>query len=193
MNKNATNNRKEQLLATSINLFAQHGYDSVSVRDIAKAAGLSEAALYKHFTSKQEMALSIFSSIILQYTNKIKRLDSGSAIVRLQQIVDITYDFYIQNPDAIRFALLSQHSFWELVANDHRPHLVIKQILLEGIQHGEIPQQPVNFWITIFAGILLEPLTQYPYFADDLPSLDELKTKVKLIVIKVFSQDNMEV
>lgn len=181
--------KKEEILKASLILFAAKGYDAVSVRDIAKAAGVSEAALYKHFKGKEDMALYIFTAIISDYTSRIKQIDcsENGAIAKLCRIVEITYDLYREYPAEIRFTLLSQYSFWELVAEEVKPHLVIRKILEEGMNKGEIPRQEVYFWITVFTGIMLQPLNQYLYFHDVLPEFDALKTKVTCLVHKLFS------
>ena len=46
---------KERILETALELFAQNGYLGTSMNDIAGKLGLTKAALYKHYTSKQEI------------------------------------------------------------------------------------------------------------------------------------------
>ena len=46
---------KERILETALELFAQSGYLGTSMNDIAKQLGITKAALYKHYTSKQEI------------------------------------------------------------------------------------------------------------------------------------------
>lgn len=46
---------KERILETALELFAQSGYLGTSMNDIAKKLGITKAALYKHYTSKQEI------------------------------------------------------------------------------------------------------------------------------------------
>lgn len=53
---------KEKILLQALSLFAQRGYDGASMSDIAAPLGITKAALYKHFKSKQE----IFDSIIAE-------------------------------------------------------------------------------------------------------------------------------
>lgn len=50
---------KERILRISLELFAQKGFDGVSVRDIAKEVGVRESALYKHYKNKQDILDSI--------------------------------------------------------------------------------------------------------------------------------------
>ena len=47
--------RKSAILRAAAPLIAQSGLHGASVRDIALAAGVSEALLYKHFPSKQAL------------------------------------------------------------------------------------------------------------------------------------------
>ena len=47
--------RREEILEASLALFAHHGLHGVTTRMIADAAGVSEALLYRHFRSKEEL------------------------------------------------------------------------------------------------------------------------------------------
>jgi AcrR family transcriptional regulator len=51
---------KEKILKESMRLFSIKGFDSVSIRCIADAVGVTNSALYKHFKSKQ----AIFDAIV---------------------------------------------------------------------------------------------------------------------------------
>ena len=50
----------ERILLTSLELFAQKGYEAASVSDIAGALGITKGALYRHFRSKG----AIFEAIL---------------------------------------------------------------------------------------------------------------------------------
>jgi AcrR family transcriptional regulator len=181
--------KKGELLRASLELFATRGYDAVSVRDIAKDAGVSEAALYKHFAGKEDMALFIFSGIISEYTARLTTIAAGpgGAVARLGRVVDLTYDLYGEHPAEIRFALLSQYVFWDKVAEEIKPHFVLRQIIAEGMDRGEIPRRGVYLWIAVFSGLMMQPLAQHRYFADVLPGLGELKNEVKVLLGKLFA------
>ncbi|MEU8802034.1 TetR/AcrR family transcriptional regulator [Spirillospora sp. NPDC048819] len=49
---------RERLLRAAADGFAQHGYDGTRVADIARAAGVSNGALYAHFDSKAELLVA---------------------------------------------------------------------------------------------------------------------------------------
>ena len=48
-------NTKERIMETALELFAEKGYLGTSMNDIAKQLGFTKAALYKQYTSKQEI------------------------------------------------------------------------------------------------------------------------------------------
>ena len=50
---------RDTILDTSTKLFSQHGYNGVSIRDIAQACGMTNAALYYHFKNKEDLFLAM--------------------------------------------------------------------------------------------------------------------------------------
>lgn len=52
-------NRKLQILRVAIGLFSQRGFRGTTTKEIAAAAGVSEAMLFKHFATKQELYSAI--------------------------------------------------------------------------------------------------------------------------------------
>lgn len=52
---------KEKIFNVAIELFASKGFKGTSVREIAKVLGLTEGAIYRHFSSKDEILENIFS------------------------------------------------------------------------------------------------------------------------------------
>ena len=52
---------KEQILLTALELFSQRGFNAVSVSDIAGKLGITKGALYRHYTSKQDIFQKILA------------------------------------------------------------------------------------------------------------------------------------
>ncbi|MDO4380301.1 MAG: TetR/AcrR family transcriptional regulator [Clostridia bacterium] len=64
---------KEKILLSALRLFAERGYEAVSVSDIAGELSITKGALYKHYKNKQ----SIFDSIVL----RMEELDFERAVL----------------------------------------------------------------------------------------------------------------
>ncbi|MEU0372890.1 TetR/AcrR family transcriptional regulator [Streptomyces sp. NPDC006283] len=56
--------RRNELLATAAEVFAEQGYDATTVREIADAAGIMAGSLYYHFDSKESMLDEILSTFL---------------------------------------------------------------------------------------------------------------------------------
>ena len=62
---------KEKILKTALELFAQDGYEAVSVSAIAGKLGMTKGALYKHYKNKRD----IFDSIV----NRMYQIDAENS------------------------------------------------------------------------------------------------------------------
>lgn len=54
---------KEKIFDAAVDLFSEKGYGGVSIRDIGRAVGITEGAVYKHYASKEAILESIFAYI----------------------------------------------------------------------------------------------------------------------------------
>lgn len=78
-------NRRDNLIDTAGRLFLQHGYDGTSVRQIAEAVGVTEAALYYHFKDgKRGLLEAVISS---QIPNLIHVVDECEGAETLQEFI----------------------------------------------------------------------------------------------------------
>lgn len=66
------NNTKERILEEALKLFAQSGYVGTSMNDIAAKLGVTKAALYKHYKSKQEILDSIVEKMNQMDRERVK-------------------------------------------------------------------------------------------------------------------------
>lgn len=93
---------KERILETSLSLFADSGYEAVSIRDICKEVGIKESSIYYHFKNKRE----ILDSLLCQFESHIRSLLAvfRSASVSQEQPVsfdwmnDYFFDQYLFDP-----------------------------------------------------------------------------------------------
>ncbi len=54
--------RRQQIIRAAIALFAQKGFEGTTTREIALAAGVSEALIFRHFPTKQDLYAAIIDS-----------------------------------------------------------------------------------------------------------------------------------
>jgi AcrR family transcriptional regulator len=57
---------RTQLQSVALELFAEQGYDSTSLREIAERLGITKAAVYYHFRTKDEILASLIEDFLAQ-------------------------------------------------------------------------------------------------------------------------------
>ena len=55
---------REQLLSAAADLVAERGFHAVGIADIGAAAGVSGAAIYRHFASKQDILVALLDRVV---------------------------------------------------------------------------------------------------------------------------------
>ena len=96
--KNSRRLSKEDILEKTAPLFASEGYDATSMRDLAKACGITPAALYHHFADKEQLYLEVleytFRRRIGRMGEALKGVDGFESKVRrvVEVLVDAVYD-----------------------------------------------------------------------------------------------------
>ena len=55
----AGDERRDQILRIAVSLFSNHGFRGTTTKEIAQAAGVSEAMVFRHFATKEELYAAI--------------------------------------------------------------------------------------------------------------------------------------
>jgi len=62
---------EERLLDVAADMFSKHGYAGVSMRHIAREMGITQAAIYHHFPSKDALYIAAVTFVFEQHTLEI--------------------------------------------------------------------------------------------------------------------------
>jgi AcrR family transcriptional regulator len=83
--------RKRQLLAHAKQLFVTLGYQHTTTEKIARAAGVSEPVLYRHFESKKALFLEVLQEVREATVNrwKAETADVHDPVAKLHAITDM--------------------------------------------------------------------------------------------------------
>jgi AcrR family transcriptional regulator len=144
-------NKEATILAEACRLFAGHGFDGTSIRDIANAAGISNAALYHFFADKNEL----FARIVIDVTEKQfsfteERVSPGaSATEKLREFMRAYGEFFEAHSSE---CIAASRTFTELRNSAHRDRALawrdryeglLRDILRQGMASGEFRQNDV--------------------------------------------------
>ncbi|QLY34560.1 TetR/AcrR family transcriptional regulator [Nocardia huaxiensis] len=135
---------RRRIFRAALDAFGENGFHATTTRDIASRAGLSPAALYVHFGSKEEV-LHRISRAAVRLTQQITdsaAAGPGTAAQRLAATVADLTAWHARHSGAVRLVL---HHLTDLTP-DHRTeiddllrgiHRSVRALLAEGAHGGE--------------------------------------------------------
>lgn len=149
---------KENILMTALRLFAQNGYEAVSVSTIAGELGVTKGALYKHYKNKRD----IFNSIV----ERMYQIDAERS--RQYEVPEEKYELtstaYMNvSMDNIKKFAIAQYEFWttDEFASDFRKMLSLEQYRndeMAELYSSCITAGPVEYMQDIFREMMLKGL-----------------------------------
>jgi AcrR family transcriptional regulator len=127
---------RERILAVALDLFVEQGYEETSLRQIAARVGVTKAALYYHFRSKDEILLTLHEPVHELMRNAMARLETpGSGEGMWMTFLDWLID---QVAAHSRLLLMYQRNAAALGAvhrQDHRgPEMEPEQLFLSKLR-----------------------------------------------------------
>ena len=95
--------RRDEIVALARKLFAEQGYVSTSMRDIAEASGLLPGSLYTHFASKAKLVGEIVSGFYAELltVQKEAMASPGTGADRLRRMFRATYAVCETHPEEL--------------------------------------------------------------------------------------------
>ena len=71
---------RQAILDSALALFAEQGYERTSLRQIAEDIGVTKAALYCHFPSKQDLLLALFEPVSSLQDDLLEQLRADALV-----------------------------------------------------------------------------------------------------------------
>jgi AcrR family transcriptional regulator len=122
--------RREQILDVSVQVFAQRGFHSTSMNDVAEAAGVTKPVLYQHFDSKQDLYLALIDEAGNRLRTAISKAVVGATNGKMQTEAGFKAYFRWVSDDHDAFLLL----FGSRASRDEESTKAIRRITAEAAQ-----------------------------------------------------------
>jgi AcrR family transcriptional regulator len=95
-----TQQRQRQIIDTAINIIHHHGYSQLSIRELADQVGISQPALYRHFTNKDAIILGILDRMMQLGTSIKQKLEAiNDPKEKIKQFILGHIEFLQENPE----------------------------------------------------------------------------------------------
>ena len=157
---------KDRVERAATELFAARGIDGVSIGDIAALAEVSQGALYRHYSSKEDLAWALFSTAYLRTGMELDGLRVRQRGFRASVGAMAAHfcALYDKDPALFRFMLIAQHNLLPRVGSDQRtPVDAVVELVDDAVRAGEIaPVDPLAAAAAIL-GVILQTAVFHIY------------------------------
>lgn len=111
---------EKAILDAAIRLFSEQGFDGVSMRGVAREAGVSKSNIYHHFESKETLYLAIMQASAQSLSEMVETLAEGKGDFeqRLRKFAQVHLAHLFENAMTVRLLLrelFSTESKWQKI------------------------------------------------------------------------------
>ena len=96
---------RDKILATATRLFAEQGYETTSLSQVAREAKVSKALIFWHFDCKEKLYRSALRKTLEPYFINVDDLEGLGEREQIERLIDLFYDFVHENVYSVRFFL----------------------------------------------------------------------------------------
>lgn len=153
------------ILDAAVAVMAEHGYHGTSVREIAVRAGVSPAALYHHFPSKQQVLVTIMErgiEALLERTRSALAAAGPDPADRLRALVGIQVLFHLEDQRGTLLGTSELRALEEPVRGPHRAkrqeqQRMFDRVVADGVAAGvfgtPLPQEAARAIVVMCTGV----------------------------------------
>lgn len=134
---------KAEIRKSALRLFAERGYNAVSMRDLADAVGMRQGGLYNHFEGKQALLSDLMETHMVELLDALDTAMAGTngTRVRLEAFVRHHVSHHLNYPDDVFLAYMEIRSLdsdnrAKIIALRNRYEHVLRKILEDGRTEG---------------------------------------------------------
>lgn len=152
----------------AIKLFATKGLARTVIKDIAKEAGVTEGALYRHYKSKNDLAWVLFMREVKKFSEELDAIFSGrnhNAVEKIAAAIRFMYRYYEDHPLHFAFILLTQHGFPEEKLLDERlnPNDLVQRFIADVVQVNGLSEDKTGVLTGMVMGLVMQPVVMHWY------------------------------
>ena len=182
--------RHEQILNSSLTVFAQKGLSAAKISDIAASAELSHGLVYHYFKSKEEIYIEVIKQTVeaSKAARKLFLSIQGTPLEKIKKIAEANINYINEGDNAFRWLIIIQATMSETTRHEIRDILAnsldvlndVKELIEQGQQTGEIVSGDPSYLATAFLSLLQGLVFYRIYWKNEVP-MPDIDTIMRLL------------
>lgn len=176
--RHTTEVRRREIIDEARHILASQGMDALTTKALAEAAGISEGAIYRHFSSKRDILLGLIDEITETLFETLEEAkQAGATPMEKLELMFREHLSYAERRRGVTFIVIA-----EVLQNDDRPLrqrmravmdrylALVEDLLEEGVGAGEVsPDINRNAAAVAFFGLVQGTITLWRFASEGIP------------------------
>lgn len=148
--------RREQLIRAALEVFQEKGFHATTVRDIGRAAGLTQGTIYNYVRSKEDILFLVCDRVIAEYISSMEEAAAatGDPTARLREALRGVTRVMIEQSSAILLVYHESHnldrrSLRSLLARVQSWINQFEKLVADGLDRDSLPRTKLRLLTNI--------------------------------------------
>ena len=159
ISKSAKEKTKIKILKCAVDLIIQKGFENTTLREIAKAAGVSNPTIYNYFPSKEKLLFAYIEQKhkeTLEILESIEDFNTYTLREQLQTLIETELELYLEDREFVQQIAdivfnTSAIKLSKLYSTNEQFIEIVRAMLESAIEAGEIEKPPfLDYLPTLF-------------------------------------------
>src|SRR5262249_23483019 len=147
---------RARLLSAAYKALKREGAERLSLRSVAKAAGVTPMAVYRHFANKDALFDDLVLDGLARWHERVQAIRPGPPLGRIEAVGEAFLDFYLEEPAQFEAAFFlpsgkARRFPDDFAAGRSPPGAIVIKDMQEALKKGDIEApSALDVWMSMW-------------------------------------------
>jgi AcrR family transcriptional regulator len=187
--------RREEILETATELFAEHGFSDAVTQTLAERLGVGKGTIYRHFASKRALFLAAADRVMRKVQEQVQANIAGidDKLERIERAIATFLAFFAEHPQFVELLIQERAYFKDRKRPTYFEHRETniqrwRHVYSELIAEGRVRNIPVEQITTVISNVLYGIMVTNFFNGQPKPSDVQAKEILDVVFLGILTE-----
>jgi AcrR family transcriptional regulator len=187
--------RREEILETATELFAEHGFSDAVTQTLADRLGVGKGTIYRHFPSKRDLFLAAADRVMRKMQEQICDSIAGieDKLERIERAIATFLGFFAEHPQFVELLIQERAYFKDRKRPTYFEHRELNihrwcQVYSDLIDEGRVRDIPVDQITTVMSNVVYGIKVTNFFNGQPKPSAVQAREILDIVFLGILSE-----
>jgi TetR/AcrR family fatty acid metabolism transcriptional regulator len=146
LSRDRTPEKRQRILDAALRIFAERGFYTAKVSEVAREAGVADGTIYLYFENKDDLLISLFEDrmdyLIRRLTDDLQAV-GGTVADRVRRLIHMHLQIAVESPELAEFITVELRQSQKFIKEYGNPRFqeylkILKDLIEEGQADGTL-------------------------------------------------------